>query len=66
MCRCRLLVELVGQQGGHIRNEFNHDKKPAYRQVPVEPIEVPSLRTNDPAAGVLFPQSVEADKVLND
>jgi hypothetical protein len=63
------------------RNQFNHNKEPSDREIPVEPIELSivsqcscdaswnthiiPLRSNDPAVGVLAPQADEADKVLD-
>jgi hypothetical protein len=65
-----------------VRNQFDHNKEPSDGEVPVEPIELSivsecscdnrwtthiiSLRSNDPAVGVLAPQADEADKVLDD
>jgi len=36
-------------------NKLNHDEEPADGQVPVEPVEIPSLRADDPATGALLP-----------
>lgn len=49
----------------NLRNQFNHDEKPSHRQIPVKPVEIPSLSSDDAAAGILLPQSVEADEILN-
>jgi hypothetical protein len=65
----------------NVRNQFDHNKEPSNGEVPVEPIElsiisrcpcdirwnthIVSLRSNDPAVGVLAPQADEADKVLD-
>jgi len=38
-----------------LRNQFNHDKEPSKRQIPVEPVEIPSLGANDPADRLLLP-----------
>lgn len=51
--------------GENLRNELNHDEKPPNRQIPVKPVEIPSLSSNDAAAGILPPQSVETDEILN-
>ena len=62
----RVSLDLVAMyEKENVRNEFDHDEEPANRQVPVEPVEIPSFRTNDSAAGVLLPKPVEADKVLD-
>lgn len=45
--------------------QFDHDKEPAKRQIPVKPVQIPSLGANDAAVGLFLPQPVEAYKVLD-
>jgi len=35
-------------------NQFDHDKEPSNREIPVKPIQIPSVRANNSAAGILL------------
>lgn len=69
MCHCFSVSEEFEDIYGYfkldVRNQLNHDKYPGDGEIPMEPIEVPSLSANDPTVGRLLPQPHEADEVFD-